>query len=192
MGTIGPGLIGTHSMVWGDKLLYGHVPDPFPRCGIGSGHARLGSGFDVARSHKTTVQPITPSYNCQPTHTTTHPTHSSISARHELIILFFPPYHSIPLFQPNSPIILQAIFSLYSHGSPGSLELFSFLSVVNYPLSVCGSGLKAEGPLTYQVVPLLSVATEVLDSGPPLALLHEHSSMMTAALLSASTCLVVN
>ena len=25
----------------GDKLLYGHVPDPFPRCGIGSGHARL-------------------------------------------------------------------------------------------------------------------------------------------------------
>ena len=25
----------------GDKLLYGHVPDPFPRCGIGCGHARL-------------------------------------------------------------------------------------------------------------------------------------------------------
>jgi len=25
----------------GDKLLYGHVPDPFPRCRIGSGHARL-------------------------------------------------------------------------------------------------------------------------------------------------------
>jgi len=25
----------------GDKLLYGQIPDPFPRCGIGSGHARL-------------------------------------------------------------------------------------------------------------------------------------------------------
>jgi len=25
----------------GDKLLYGHIPDPFPRCGIESGHARL-------------------------------------------------------------------------------------------------------------------------------------------------------
>ena len=25
----------------GDKLLCGHVPDPFPRCGTGSGHARL-------------------------------------------------------------------------------------------------------------------------------------------------------
>ena len=34
-------VIGTHSMVWGDTLLYGHVPDPFPQCGIGSGHARL-------------------------------------------------------------------------------------------------------------------------------------------------------
>ena len=34
-------VIGMHSMVRGDKLLYGHVPDPFPRCGIGSGHARL-------------------------------------------------------------------------------------------------------------------------------------------------------
>ena len=27
----------THSTVRGDKLLYGHVPDPFPQCG----HARL-------------------------------------------------------------------------------------------------------------------------------------------------------
>ena len=27
----------THSTVCGDKLLYGHVPDPFPQCG----HARL-------------------------------------------------------------------------------------------------------------------------------------------------------
>ena len=25
----------------GNKLLYGQIPDPFPRCGIGSGHARL-------------------------------------------------------------------------------------------------------------------------------------------------------
>jgi len=32
-------VIGRHSTVRGDKLLYGHVPDPFPRCGIGSGHA---------------------------------------------------------------------------------------------------------------------------------------------------------
>ena len=29
-------VIGTHSTVWGDQLLYGHVPDPLPRCGIGS------------------------------------------------------------------------------------------------------------------------------------------------------------
>ena len=28
----------------GDKLLYGHVPDPVPRCGTGSGHARLTIG----------------------------------------------------------------------------------------------------------------------------------------------------
>ena len=35
-------VIGTHSTVRGDKLLYGLIPDPFPRCGIGSGHARLG------------------------------------------------------------------------------------------------------------------------------------------------------
>jgi len=35
-------------------------------------------------------------------------------SRHELIILFFPPYYSISLFQPNPPIILQAI-SDYSH-----------------------------------------------------------------------------
>ena len=35
-------VIGTHSMVWGNKLLYGHVPGPFPLCGTGSGHARLG------------------------------------------------------------------------------------------------------------------------------------------------------
>jgi len=34
-------VIGTHSTVQGDKLLYGHVSDPFPRCGIGSGHTRL-------------------------------------------------------------------------------------------------------------------------------------------------------
>ena len=25
----------------GNKLLYGHVPEPFPRCGMGSGHTRL-------------------------------------------------------------------------------------------------------------------------------------------------------
>ena len=35
-------VIGTHSTVRGDKLLYGQIPDPFPQCGIGSGHARLG------------------------------------------------------------------------------------------------------------------------------------------------------
>ena len=34
-------VIGMHSMVRGDKLLSGHVPDPFPWCGIGSGHVRL-------------------------------------------------------------------------------------------------------------------------------------------------------
>ena len=34
-------VIGTRSTVRGNKLLYGHVPDPFPRCGIGSGHVRL-------------------------------------------------------------------------------------------------------------------------------------------------------
>jgi len=34
-------VIGTHSMVWSDKLLYGHVPVPFPLCGMMSGHARL-------------------------------------------------------------------------------------------------------------------------------------------------------
>ena len=34
-------VIGTHSTVRGDKLLYGHIPDPFPQCGIGSGHTRL-------------------------------------------------------------------------------------------------------------------------------------------------------
>ena len=34
-------VVGTHSTVWGDKLLYGHVPDPLPWCGIGSGHTRL-------------------------------------------------------------------------------------------------------------------------------------------------------
>ena len=34
-------VIGTHSTVRGEKLLYGLIPDPFPRCGIGSGHARL-------------------------------------------------------------------------------------------------------------------------------------------------------
>jgi len=28
--------------VRGDKLLYGHVPDPFPWCRIESGHARQG------------------------------------------------------------------------------------------------------------------------------------------------------
>ena len=35
-------VIVTHSTVRGDKLLYGQIPDPFPRCGIGSGHTRLG------------------------------------------------------------------------------------------------------------------------------------------------------
>jgi len=30
-------VIGTHSTVCGDKLLFGHVPDHFPWCG----HARL-------------------------------------------------------------------------------------------------------------------------------------------------------
>ena len=34
----------------GDKLLYGHVPDPFPRCRIGSGHARLGVLLIIVRS----------------------------------------------------------------------------------------------------------------------------------------------
>ena len=29
----------------GDKLLYGHVPDSFPRCGIGSGHVRLSGSW---------------------------------------------------------------------------------------------------------------------------------------------------
>jgi len=38
----------------GDKLLCGHVPDPFPRCGIGSGHPRLaecmhGVGYEIMR-----------------------------------------------------------------------------------------------------------------------------------------------
>ena len=36
-------VIGTHSTVRGDKLLYGHVPDPFPWCRIVSGHVRLGN-----------------------------------------------------------------------------------------------------------------------------------------------------
>ena len=35
-------VIGAHSTVRGDKLLYGHVPDSFPLCGTGSGHTRLG------------------------------------------------------------------------------------------------------------------------------------------------------
>ena len=34
-------VIGTRSTVRGDQLLCGHVPDPFPWCGIGSGHTRL-------------------------------------------------------------------------------------------------------------------------------------------------------
>ena len=34
-------VIGMHSTVWGDEQFYGHVPDPFPRCGTGSGHVRL-------------------------------------------------------------------------------------------------------------------------------------------------------
>ena len=34
-------VIGTHSPVWGDKLLWCHVPDPFPWSRIGSGHMRL-------------------------------------------------------------------------------------------------------------------------------------------------------
>jgi len=33
-------VIGTHSTVWGNKLLYGHVPDPFPLCGTGSGSSK--------------------------------------------------------------------------------------------------------------------------------------------------------
>jgi len=36
-------LVHTSSTVRGNKLLYGYVPDPFPWCGIGSGHARLGA-----------------------------------------------------------------------------------------------------------------------------------------------------
>jgi len=39
-------VIGTHSTVRGDKLLCGQIPDPFPRCGIGSGHVRLGHSID--------------------------------------------------------------------------------------------------------------------------------------------------
>jgi len=34
-------MIGMHSTVQGDKLLYGYVPDPFPPCRTGSGHARV-------------------------------------------------------------------------------------------------------------------------------------------------------
>jgi len=34
-------VIGTHSTVRGEKLLYSQIPDPFPRCGIGAGHVRL-------------------------------------------------------------------------------------------------------------------------------------------------------
>jgi len=32
---------GMHSTVWGNKLLYGHVPDLFLLCGTGSSHAKL-------------------------------------------------------------------------------------------------------------------------------------------------------
>jgi len=28
-------VIGMHSTVWDNKLFYGHVPDPFPWCGMG-------------------------------------------------------------------------------------------------------------------------------------------------------------
>ena len=34
-------VIGTHPTVWGNKLLHGHVPVPFPLCGMMSGHVRL-------------------------------------------------------------------------------------------------------------------------------------------------------
>ena len=34
-------VIGKHSTVRGDTLLYGHVPYSFPPCGMGSGHMRL-------------------------------------------------------------------------------------------------------------------------------------------------------
>ena len=34
-----------------DMFLYGHIPDPFPRCGIGSGRARLGDEGVLARAH---------------------------------------------------------------------------------------------------------------------------------------------
>ena len=42
-------VIGTHSTVWVDKLLYDHVPDPFPQWGIGSGHAKLQYHLAVAK-----------------------------------------------------------------------------------------------------------------------------------------------
>jgi len=38
-------------MVRGDKLFYGHVPDPFPWCRIGSGHARLPCGILPSSLH---------------------------------------------------------------------------------------------------------------------------------------------
>jgi len=37
----------------GNKLLYGHVPDPFPQCRIGSGHTRLGGGREGRRKQVT-------------------------------------------------------------------------------------------------------------------------------------------
>ena len=48
-------VIGMHSTVWGDKLLYGQIPDPFPRCGIGSGHARLRAKVGCVTSVSTPV-----------------------------------------------------------------------------------------------------------------------------------------
>jgi len=71
------------------------------------------------------------------------------------LIILSPYSNQTPLLFSKLYLISLTLFSrerLTLDHSPGSLELFSFLSVVNYPLSVCGSGLKAEGPLTYEVV----------------------------------------
>ena len=46
-------VIGTHSTVRGTKLLYGHVPDPFPWYRIGSGHTRLDWLLDIGFIHIT-------------------------------------------------------------------------------------------------------------------------------------------
>jgi len=39
----------------GDKLLCAQVPDPFPRCGIGSGHTRLHKCRGSPGSHSQSV-----------------------------------------------------------------------------------------------------------------------------------------